>query len=437
MKELLIIMPKMGESVMEATISRWLKKEGDTVLESESMVEIATDKVDSEIPAPYTGKIKKILAEVGDIVAVGNPIAVIETEAMIPGSDLRATNPAQDVPLFPISTSEAPKQNGQLAVLTDTATSLPLYDLKGRFFSPLVRHIAQKELLSLAEIENIPGTGKDNRVTKQDLLAYLKHRKQPNYTQKPKPTTADAIKKYAKPEDEIIPMDRIRKVIAERMVEAMHTVPHVTSFVEADVTKLVMWRDQFKLVFKEKTGISLTYTPLFIQAVAHTIRQFPLINISVVGEYIIKRKAINIGLAVALPDGNLIVPVIKNADQLSLSELAIRVNELVHNARHGQLLPDDIADGTYTISNIGSFQNLMGTPMIMQPQVAILAVGAIVKKPAVIETAQGDQIAIRHQMYLSHTYDHRVVDGSLGGQFVKSVADYLEKFDVSKGVDDI
>ncbi|OJW67189.1 MAG: 2-oxoglutarate dehydrogenase [Candidatus Amoebophilus sp. 36-38] len=435
MKELLIIMPKMGESIMEATISRWLKKEGDTVLEAESIVEVATDKVDSEIPTPYTGKIKRFLVQVGDMVAVGNPIAVIETEDIILGQDLTDATHVPDRPSSQVLISENPKQKIQQGILMDTVGSFPLQDLTGRFFSPLVRHIAQKESVSLEEMENIPGTGKDNRVTKQDLLAYLRHRKKTNHTYKT--TTVDSIKKYAKPEDEIIPMDRVRKVIAERMVEAMRTVPHVTSFVEADVTNLVMWRDQFKGAFKEKTGIGLTYTPLFIQAVARTIRQFPLINISVVGEYIIKRKAINIGLAVALPDGNLIVPVVKNTDQLNLTQLAIRVNELVHNARHGQLLPDDIADGTYTISNIGSFQNLMGTPMIMQPQVAILAVGAIVKRPAVIETAQGDQIAIRHKMYLSHTYDHRVVDGSLGGQFVKSVADYLENFDVSKGIDEI
>jgi 2-oxoglutarate dehydrogenase E2 component (dihydrolipoamide succinyltransferase) len=436
MRELLMAMPKMGESVMEATISRWLKKEGDTVIEAESIVEVATDKVDSEIPAPYSGRIKKILAQLGEVVAVGKPIAIIETDEVPLEETVALTIHKENTISANISNSTKPAVETQTSTSDSISSSFPIYDLSGRFYSPLVRYIAQKESLSLQEMENIPGTGKDNRVTKEDLLAYVRHRKHPNYLSKTK-TDLATIKKYAKTEDEIVQMDRVRKVIADRMVEAMHTVPQVTSFVEADVTNLVSWRDKHKLHFKQKTGVGLTYTPLFVQAVAQTIWKFPLINVSVVGEYIIKRKAINIGLAVALPDGNLIVPVIKNADKLTLSELAIHIKELVHKARHSQLLPDDIVDGTYTISNIGSFQNLMGTPMIMQPQVAILAVGAIVKKPAVIETSQGDQIAIRHKMYLSHTYDHRVVDGSLGGQFVKSVAEYLENVDIDQGIDEI
>jgi len=416
----------MGESVMEATIIRWLKKEGDEIIEAESILEVATDKVDSEIPAPYSGKLKKILVRVGQVVAVGSPIAIVEAEDnIVPEQDLYTLETAlQSIPSHESSIPQSAKHSTQL----HEHKAWPLYDASGRFYSPLVRYIAQKESLPLEEMENIPGTGKDNRVTKQDLLAYLAHRRQPQHVPKHNTLAIENIQQYTRPGDEIIRMDRVRKVIAERMVAAMHTVPHVTSFVEADVTELVAWREKYKLAFKQKVGIDLTYTPLFIKAVAQTIRKFPSINVSVVGEYIIKRKAINIGLAVALPDGNLIVPVVKNADQLTLAELAIRIQELVHNARHGQLLPDDVVDGTYTISNIGSFQNLMGTPIIMQPQVAILAVGAIVKKPAVIQTDQGEQIAIRHKMYLSHTYDHRVVDGALGGQFAKSVADYLEKF---------
>lgn len=435
MKEILMAMPKMGESVMEATIIRWLKKEGDPVLESESIVEVATDKVDSEIPAPYTGTIKRILAQVGGVVAVGKPIVIIETE----GKDVEVTSaPTYTSSVLSSYTPEVNTNNQHVDsnlssdIILSESTSFPIYDQSGRFYSPLVRHMAQKELIPFEELENIPGTGKDNRVTKQDLLAYLKHRKNVNYTHYS--SIVDPIEKYARPGDEIIPMDRVRKMIATRMVDSVHTIPHVTSFVEADLTNLVLWRDRYKLSFKQKLGISLTYTPLFVEAIAQTILKFPLINVSVFGDYIIKRKAVNIGLAVALPDGNLIVPVVKNADQLTLTELAVRINELVQNARMGKLMPDDVADGTYTISNIGSFHNLMGTPIIMQPQVAILAVGAIVKRPAVIETPQGDQIAIRHKMYLSHTYDHRVVDGALGGQFVKAVANYLEHFDVDREI---
>jgi 2-oxoglutarate dehydrogenase E2 component (dihydrolipoamide succinyltransferase) len=429
MQELSIVMPKMGESVMEATIIRWLKQEGDTLLETESMLEVATDKVDSDIPAPYAGKLKKILVQPGQVIAIGTPIAIIETAAVpavqpvasvLPSAlqpDLSLLRPA---PVLP-STHEV------------VSTKLPLYDASGRFYSPLVRHIAQEAHIPLEQMERIPGTGKGNRVTKQDLLAYLAHRKLPIATQ-PQVLTMDMVKQHIRPGDEIISMDRVRKLIAERMVTAVHTIPHVTSFVEADVTNLVAGKLQYGAVFQEKTGIGLTYTPIFVRAVAQTIQAFPMINVSVMGEYIIKHKAINIGLAVALPDGNLIVPVVKHADQLNLAQLAIRIHQLVNNARNAQLLPDDVVDGTYTISNIGSFQNLMGTPIIMQPQVAILAVGAIFKKPMVVDSPMGDQIAIRHAMYLSHTYDHRVVDGALGGQFVKSVASYLETFDLGKEI---
>lgn len=431
MQELSIFMPKMGESVMEATIIQWLKQEGDTLLESESMLEVATDKVDSDIPSPYTGKLKKILVQAGQVIAIGTPIAIIET-ADLPAGQIPASippPPIQSVPLSP--------QLTQSKVATSEATTpaqLPLYDASGRFYSPLVRYMAQKEHLSVDEIKRIPGTGKGNRVTKQDLLAYLAHRPQP-LSATAKPTiTVESIQQNIHPGDEIIPMDRVRKLIAERMVAAVHTIPHVTSFVEADVTNLVTGKLEYGDIFKEKTGVSLTYTPVFMKAVARTIQAFPLINVSVMGEYVIKHKAIHIGLAVALPDGNLIVPVVKHADQLTLAGLAIQIHQLVHKARNGQLLPDDVMDGTYTISNIGSFQNLMGTPIIMQPQVAILAVGAIVKKPMVVDSPTGNQIAIRHTMYLSHTYDHRVVDGALGGQFVKKVASYLETFDIAQEI---
>lgn len=412
---------------MEATIIKWLKQEGDTLVESESMLEVATDKVDSDIPAPYTGKLKKILVQPGQVIAIGAPIAIMETANVPAGQPVASVPPPAPQPLT-ISSQPAPSI---ASTGPATPTQLPLYDASGRFYSPLVRHMAQEEHIPLQEIERIPGTGKGNRVTKQDLLAYLTHRKQPIVTPQPV-LTMEMVQQHTRPEDEVIQMDRVRKLIAERMVTAVHTIPHVTSFVEADVTNLVAGKRQYGAAFKEKTGIGLTYTPIFMKAVAHTIQAFPMINVSVMGEYIIKHKAINIGLAVALPDGNLIVPVVKDADQLTLAELAIRVHQLVNNARNAQLLPDDVVDGTYTISNIGSFQNLMGTPIIMQPQVAILAVGAIVKKPMVVESPTGDQIAIRHTMYLSHTYDHRVVDGALGGQFVKRVANYLETFDIGK-----
>ena len=426
MREVAMKMPKMGESVMEATIIKWLKKEGDTVLEGESIVEVATDKVDSEIPAPYTGKLKKILAKVGQIIMVENPIAIIETAEIIS----HVKNPVLPIEssASPILASKAPESY----TLPREANYWPIQDKNGRFYSPLVRYIAQKEELSSKEMEHMPGTGKNNRVTKQDILFYLKNNKKYKPIQN---QTIDTIQKYLQPGDEVIAMDRVRKLIAHRMVTAVQTIPHVTSFVEADLTDLVAWREQRKIEFKQKTGVGLTYMSLFIEAVAQTIYKYPLINVSVVGDYIIKRKDINIGIAVALSDGNLIVPVIKKADQLSLTEIALRIHTLVENARNSQLLPDDIADGTYTISNIGTFDNLMGTPIIMQPQVAILAMGSIIKKPSVLETKEGDQFCIRHKMYLSHTYDHRVVDGALGGTFVKSVADYLEKFDISKTID--
>lgn len=431
-----MIMPKMGESVMEATIIQWLKKEGDAITEDESILEVATDKVDSEIPARYTGTLKKILVQVEEVVPIGSPIAIIDTDTSIVapthGEQIAIANPEPAVQKV-LGLSQIMGKAEQSNPLSPTTRDhLAARSQTGRFYAPLVRYIAQKEGISSQELDQIPGTGKDNRVTKQDILAYLSHKKQYKATY---PSATPCINSITMPGDEVMPMDRIRKMIAERMVASMHTAPHVTSFVEADVTSLVHWRSQHKAGFEQKTGAPLTYMPLFIEAIVRAIQDFPMINVSVVGDHIIKRKAINIGIAVSLSGGNLIVPVIKDADQLSLAALATQVRDLAHNARTHQLLPDDVADGTYTISNIGSFQNLMGTPIIMQPQVAILALGTITKRPSVVETPQGDTIAIRHKMFLSHTYDHRVVDGALGGMFVKRVADYLASFDIDRALD--
>jgi 2-oxoglutarate dehydrogenase E2 component (dihydrolipoamide succinyltransferase) len=407
-----MVMPTMGESVMEATILQWLKQEGDMITEEESILEVATDKVDSEVPAPYAGRLQKVLALKGEIVKIGAPLAIIATA----GEALIAT-PILPIPAITLSQSAVVRPLQPMPVL-----QMPAHKkTDGRFYSPLVLHIAQQEKISPQALSRVPGTGKDNRVTKHDLLAYLQHRSE---VERPlQPTVAYMP---IAPEDEVIQLDRMRQMIAERMVASKHIAPHVTSFVEADVTDLVQWRNQHKENFEQKTGTKLTYTLLFLQAIVRAIKDFPLINAFVAADRMIKKKAINIGLAVALPNGNLMVPVIKHADQLSLVELAQKVQTLVHKARHQQLVPDELAEATYTVSNLGSFQNLMGTPIILQPQVAILALGAIVKKPAVIESSEGDIIAIRHKMYLSHSYDHRVIDGALGGGFVKQVADYLE-----------
>lgn len=409
-----MFMPTMGESVMEATILQWLKQEGDMITEEESILEVATDKVDSEVPTPYAGRLQQVLAKKGEVVKIGAPLAIIAIE----GEAIAAISP------LPTSAIAPPRPT---TIHRQQPVSVPQVSVAkqsdGRFYSPLVRHIAQQESILSHTLSQIPGTGQDNRVTKRDLLAYLQHRLDTDT-----PLKSAAVQPPTMPEDEVIPLDRMRRIIAERMVASKRIAPHVTSFVEADVTDLVQWRNQKKVGFEQKTGVKLTYTPLFIQAVVKAIQDFPMINAFVTEDYIIKKKAINIGLAVALPDGNLIVPVIKHADQLSLAELAKEVQAIVHKARHQQLVPDELTEATYTISNLGSFQNLMGTPIIPQPQVAILALGEIVKKPAVLESAQGDIIAIRHKMYLSHSYDHRVIDGALGGGFVKKVADYLASF---------
>lgn len=431
-----MIMPKMGESVAEATIIKWLKSEGDSIDADESVLEIATDKVDSEVPAPNGGILIKRMFQEGDVVKVGAVIALLSSDASVAVS---APSPATPAASAQVNTPVA-------QVVAQAATQVAVQDFSKaeRFYSPLVKNIAKQEGISLAELEKIPGSGAEGRVTKQDILAYLPVKGQvaatsvvnepiqPAVTPAPKAKSeAPAAAVSLSGGDEIIEMDRMRKMIAEHMVMSKHTSPHVTSYVEADVTNLVMWRNKIKSGFEKRENEKITFTPVFIEAVAKAIKDFPMINISVDGTKIIVKKNINIGMATALPSGNLIVPVIKNADQKNLLGLTKSVNDLANRARMNKLVPDEISGGTFTITNVGSFGNVMGTPIINQPQVAILAVGAIKKKPAVIETEQGDAIAIRHMMFLSLSYDHRVVDGSLGGRFVRKVADYLEAFDIT------
>lgn len=442
-----ILLPKMGESVAEATIIKWLVEEGQSVEADDPIVEIATDKVDSEVPVPEDGVIAKILVQEGDVVQVGQPIAVLVAEgetaqmvaAQAPAADATAPAPA------PVAngTVAAPAAVAEAATATLTDSILK-NGPSGRFYSPLVRNIAKQEGIAMAELEGIPGSGKQGRVTKRDILAYVENRgiapaPAPAAAPVPAAKATPAAKPAPKPasipvgtNDEIVEMDRMRKLIADHMVMSKATSPHVTSFVEADVTNLVMWRNKHKRAFYDREGEKLTFTPMFIEAVARAIKDFPGVNASVDGGNIILRKDINVGMATALPSGNLIVPVIRNADQYNLTGLAKKVNDLATRARHNKLAPDDIQGGTYTVSNVGTFGNVMGTPIINQPQVGILALGAIRKKPAVIETPQGDTLGIRHMMFLSHSYDHRVVDGMLGGTFVRRVADYLEQFDVNR-----
>lgn len=414
-----MVMPKMGESIMEGTILSWLKKPGDTIDQDESVLEVATDKVDTEVPATHAGVLKEILAKEGEVVQVGKAIAIIEIEGSENGH-------ATDLPEKAIALATQMVEKAVAAA----APSAPAKPTSNRFYSPLVMSIAREEKIPVEELEAIPGTGKEGRVTKNDILAYLQNR---GKAAEPK-RAAEPVKVTYSGDDEIIEMDRMRKMIAERMLASRQTSAHVTSFVEADVTNLVNWRNKWKRSFQEKEKAALTYTPIFIEAIVKAIKDFPMINISVDGTKIVKHGAVNIGMAVALPSGNLIVPVIKNADKLSLLGIAHAVNDLAERARTNSLKPDELSGGTYTISNVGSFGNVMGTPIIMQPQVAIMAVGAVRKKPAVIETPQGDFIGIRHMMFLSHSYDHRVVDGALGGMFVRKVGDYLEQFDVSRTI---
>ena len=446
-----LLLPKMGESVAEATIIKWMKQPGDSIDMDESVLEIATDKVDSEVPSPTAGKLVKLLFKENDVVQVGDVIALIETEIttsaedQLKVSDVENSGSTPSVEVHPDIQSPAPVH----VVHESKATNQ-------RFYSPLVKSIAAEEKITAEELDQILGTGAEGRVTKQDVLNFVKQRssgvkevvssvatnvnsnpkrviesiQELSPTKEPKPLAAASLSGG----DEIIEMDRMRKLIAEHMVMSKHTSPHVTSFVEADVTNIVKWRDHVKSTFEKQEGEKITFTPIFIEAVSKAIRDFPMINVSVNGTQIIKKRDINIGMATALPSGNLIVPVIKNADQLNLVGLTKSVNDLARRARQSKLKPDETQGGTFTITNVGSFGNVMGTPIINQPQVAILAVGAIKKKPAVIETPDGDAIAIRHMMFLSLSYDHRVVDGSLGGSFIRKVADYLETWDINRRI---
>ena len=520
MSKFQLLLPKMGESVAEATIIKWLKKPGDYIEADEAVMEIATDKVDSEVPSPVSGKLVEQLCKEDDVVQVGAVIAVIET------GEAEETSPApqpeaapviqkQEEIITPSQPEYQPEPTADIPGM-DQLSSRPAgqyneseFKSSSRFYSPLVKHIATQEGISVAELDQIPGSGMDGRLTKDDLLDYVKAKSPRQTTQRPappvppkepvsvfsniqrpvadvpkpapspifteaqrpvvdvpkpapspvfteaqrpitdapKPAPAPAEEKQpvadipkAAPTasmsggDEIIEMDRMRRLIADHMVMSKQTSPHVTSFVEADVTGLVMWREKIKGAFEKRENEKITFTPIFIEAVVKAIKDFPMINVSVNGTQIIKKAAINISMATALPSGNLIVPVIKNADGLNLLGLTKAVNDLAKRARTGKLQPDDVKDGTFTITNVGSFGNVMGTPIINQPQVAILAVGAIKKKPAVIETPEGDVIAIRHMMFLSLSYDHRVVDGALGGSFVRKVADYLENWDAGRNV---
>lgn len=440
MAEYKLLLPSMGEGVMEATIISWLFNEGDSVKEDDSVVEIATDKVDSDVPTPVSGKIVKILKQKDEVAKVGEAIAILEIAGE---GETVAKQPQQPKTAEEVKT-ELPQPTAEdIRELEKPLQNQPAAEFSGDLYlSPLVKSIAQQENISETELKSIKGSGLEGRITKEDILAYVSSRGQvkaePKVDQSPaaQPVQAESAPVQAVPVqvgegDEIIQMDRVRKIIADAMVNSKRISPHVTSFIETDVTNVVKWRAKNKAIFEKREGEKLTFMPIFVKAVVKAIQDYPLINVSVDGDKIIKKKNINIGMATALPDGNLIVPVIKNADQLSLSGLAKAINDLAHRARNKKLKPEDTQGATYTISNVGSFGNLMGTPIIPQPQVAILAIGAIVKKPAVLETPDGDVIAIRQLMFMSHSYDHRVVDGSLGGMFLKHVHDYLENWDLN------
>ena len=436
MAKIELIMPKMGESVAEATIISWHKEVGDSIEMDETIVEIATDKVDSEVPSSLEGVLVEKLFDVDAVVKVGEAFAIVETSA----EDGQSPSPQpqkEEKEATPQPQVVAEKIEEEIAQVKESVQKIE--NNGERFYSPLVRSIASEEGLSIEELDSIQGSGKDGRVTKTDLLNYLNNKIQPTTSPKPSasPTPAPAPKTVSSPpptvsmsgDKEIIEMDRMRKLIADHMVMSKQTSPHVTSFVEADVTTLVNWRNRIKGDFKKREGQNITFTPIFIEAVAKAIKDFPMINVSVDGTNIVIHKDINIGMAAALPSGNLIVPVVKGADQMNLMGITKTVNDLANRARNNQLKPDEIQGGTFTLTNVGSFGNVMGTPIINQPQVAIMAVGSIKKKPAVIETPHGDLIGIRHMMFLSLSYDHRVVDGALGGSFLRKVADYLEQFD--------
>ncbi|AMA49408.1 MULTISPECIES: dihydrolipoamide acetyltransferase family protein [Flavobacterium] len=430
-------LPKMGESVAEATVTNWLKNVGDRIEMDEAVLEIATDKVDSEVPSEVAGTLVEILFQKDDVVQVGQTIAIIEIE----GGAVVAETPKVEEVSTPVAeiikTVEVAKE----------AVAPADFSASDKFFSPLVKNIAKEEGISLAELESIQGTGKDGRVNKEDILNYIKNRGNQASAQASAVTTSapkatsvatapatQAVPVSVNGADEIVEMDRMRKLISKYMVESVQTSAHVQSFIEVDVTNIVKWRDKNKNAFEKREGEKLTFTPIFMEAVAKALRDYPGMNVSVDGDFIIKKKNINLGMATALPNGNLIVPVIKNADQLNLVGMAKAVNDLGNRAKAGKLKPDDTTGGTYTVTNVGSFGSVFGTPIINQPQVGILALGAIRKVPAVIETPEGDFIGIRQKMFLSHSYDHRVVDGALGGMFVKRVADILEAWDINREV---
>ncbi len=460
-----LVMPKLGESIMEATILKWHKQPGESIKMDETLLEIATDKVDSEVPSTAAGVVEEILFKVNDVVPIGTIIARIKTSVDSRQSDTQSTvqstvdsrQPVASQPAVSNQSTADSRQHAEEAVIVETIErkQSSANGSSNRFYSPLVLNIAASEGVSMTELENIPGTGNEGRVTKKDILQYVSNKKQGKATgyesraSSPgqsavsqndvsviNPVINETSQLAARSSQlaaytgnvEIIEMDRMRKLIAEHMVRSKHTSPHVTSFTEADVTNMVMWRDKVKKDFEKREGTKITFTPLFVEAIVRCIKKFPLINSSLDGNNIIVKKDINIGMATALPSGNLIVPVIKNADQLNLVGLTKQVNTLADNARNGRLKADDTQSGTFTFTNVGTFGSLMGTPIINQPQVAILAVGAIKKRPVVIETPHGDSIAIRHMMYLSMSYDHRIVDGSLGATFLTAVAKELENF---------
>lgn len=434
-----MLMPKMGESIFECTVLNWLKNVGDKIEADEMILEVATDKIDTEIGSAYDGILKEVLVQKGEIAAIGKPICIIETDAENvaastekPAESGRVT--ATEEKALESAVAELESQAKLTSLLVENEEP-KINSLSGRFYSPLVQNIAKEENISSEELESLQGSGVDSRVTKDDILAYVKLKKDKvtqvaSTSASSAPVSASAYVSNAN--DQIIEMDRMRKMIADRMLESRRISAHVTSFVETDMTNVSLWRDKIKHSFKQETGENITFTPLLIEAVVKAIKDFPLINIQVDGDRIIRKGKINIGMAVALPTGNLIVPVIHEADSYSLIGLTKKINDLANRARNNKLKADDLSDGTLSVSNIGSFGNIAGTPIIMQPQVSILAFGVIQKKVSVIETPHGDTIGIRQKMIISHSYDHRVVDGSLGGQFVKRVSDYLENFDLDR-----
>lgn len=425
-----MIMPKMGESIFECTVLNWLKNVGDKIEADDMILEVATDKIDTEIGASHSGIIKEFLVQKGEVAVIGKPVCIIEIAGEETSPQPKVVEEVKPTEITEVEKLiEEPVSDFVNLLTTPPVAAKPITPSNNRFYSPLVLNIAKEEGISFEELDKIVGTGLEGRVTKDDILAYIKQGVLV-------PTAAPIAERIvvASGSDQIIEMDRMRKMIAERMVESKRIAPHVTSFVETDMTNTAIWRDKTKGKFKQDTGENITFTPLLIEAVVKAIKDFPMINVQVDGDKIIKKAKINIGMAVALPNGNLIVPVIHEADSYSLIGLTKKINDLTYRARNNKLKADDLADGTLTVSNIGSFGNIAGTPILVQPQVSILAFGVIQKKVSVIETPQGDTIGIRQKMIISHTYDHRVVDGSLGGQFVKRVSDYLEGFDLDRSL---